>query len=50
MTDITYLKSVFRILIDKVKLKKQINKEIEDLCFAFFLSGFKYGSQQPLNN
>ncbi len=43
MTDINDLKNKFRILMDKIKRKKQITKDTEDLCFLFFLSGYKEG-------
>lgn len=41
MTDTDYLKTKFRIIMDKVKLKKQVSKETEDLCWLFFLAGYK---------
>ena len=41
MTDTDYLKTKFRIIMDKLKLKKQINQDTEELCWLFFLAGYK---------
>lgn len=49
MTDLSDLKTKFRIIIDKIKRKKQISQETEGLCFLFYLAGYKEGSgETPL--
>lgn len=41
MIDISDLKTKFRIIMDKIKLKKQVSPETEELCWLFFLSGYR---------
>jgi hypothetical protein len=41
MTDLSDLKTDFRILMDKLKKKKNIDKTTEELCWLFFLEGYK---------
>ena len=41
MTDINEAKRQFRILIERLKKKKPITAETEQLCYAFFLEGWK---------
>jgi hypothetical protein len=48
MDDLDYLKSRFRIFIDKIKKKKQVSQDTEDLCWLFFLAGYKSGGESSL--
>jgi hypothetical protein len=51
MKDLSDLKTKFRIIIDKIKKKKQISLEIEELCWLFFLAGYKSneGEESPIS-
>ncbi|MFA6073934.1 MAG: hypothetical protein WC758_07505 [Candidatus Woesearchaeota archaeon] len=49
MTDLHDLKSKFRIMIDKIKKKKMISPETEELFWLFFLAGYREnGGEVPL--